>query len=105
MTNIIYTNKDMLHTFILEGHADYNRGNDIVCSSISALITTLACSVKNNSDIMKYYKYDLSPGKAYVEYIVKEDKENEYKAVTEAIILGFSMLEQSYPDNVKMTLK
>jgi uncharacterized protein YsxB (DUF464 family) len=94
MTNI--TIKDSKDKVIIDliGHAGYNPGNDVVCAAVSILTYTLLNELAN-SDVP--FKHEISPGKVHIEI------EQRIPAV-QTVLTGWKLLENNYPDNVKITL-
>ena len=98
MTNVVCENNRGAYQINIEGHANYNDGPDIVCSSVSTLSFTLMCAIENKDADAKNYNYDNGDVHVYV----RPTKENqkEIDTIVETIMLGFAMLAEKYPDNV-----
>jgi uncharacterized protein YsxB (DUF464 family) len=91
------------------GHAGYKPGEDIVCAALSILITTLAQNV-NDLDTRHYLEkvIRLEPGDSEVtlrekterpvDRIAFEINERMYRN----LITGFELLEQKFPQNVRL---
>jgi uncharacterized protein YsxB (DUF464 family) len=100
MTNIRITSKQNVYILNEEGHAEFNPGNDIVCSAISALTYTLVCGARNIEGV-KFITERLLPGDVRV--VMTTKTESAMKALDvlfDTFTCGFLMLEKSYPKNV-----
>lgn len=101
MINIAYTKKN--NSFVLEfqGHANYNPGNDIVCSAVSVLCYTLAGAVSNIPPECVYTEKRLGSGCAYVKVNIKNKEIREkVNIIFETVLIGLLQLEESYPDHI-----
>lgn len=81
------------------GHANYAPMNmDIVCAGVSALTQTLLQSLieLTTTEI----KYDVSPGKAYIEI---ENPSDNAQVLMDSFIIGCQMIAEEYPDNVQVS--
>lgn len=90
----------------VQGHAEYNPGNDIVCSAVSALSYTLVNSLiffKDKMDLKYKLTYDEKSGnmQCYVDGFNKMEK-SLVGTVFHTIIIGMEDIANQYPDNVKM---
>lgn len=88
------------HKVSIIGHANFDEiGKDIVCSAISILGTTL---VQHLIDIdAKFMSLNFSEGAIQFE-VVDTSCEQKTKTIIEVIMAGFSLLENQYPDFVKI---
>ena len=77
------------------GHADYNPGQDIICSAVSMLFYAFA-GYLINKDIE--CKYKLDSGNSKIEAV------GDAKECFDMIKIGFLQLESKYPKNVKVVL-
>ena len=83
-----------------EGHAEYNPGNDIVCSAISCLLQTLYAGL----EMQCYAQCILSTGDGRYEIdCAIGDKRGEVKALFDSIVFGLHLIAKEYPDNVRIT--
>ena len=82
----------------INGHANYNPGNDIVCSAISALGYTLIGSLRNEEGVMLNYSINDEGIKCDV---TSEHIDNVNK-IFEVIKIGLLQIEITYPDNLKV---
>ena len=83
----------------VKGHAEYNPGNDIVCSAISQLICTYASLVEDHKEEMKLNKLHLNTGDVHINF--EKCIQDVIYLYTAFIIRGFKMLEDAFPDNVE----
>ena len=82
----------------ISGHADYEEaGKDIVCSSVSSIVTTSVNAILmfNRNTI----KYKVKEGLVSID-IIKED--NTTKKLLENMINLLSELESEYPKNIRL---
>lgn len=84
------------------GHADYNPGNDIVCSAISAISYTILGSLMNIPTAI--VKYDISSGDMVidVEDVLMVKDIVKVSTIIDVAILGFMQIEAKYPSNIKV---
>lgn len=101
MTNIICEEDQGRYTIIVDGHSDYNPGNDIVCASCSILTYTLLNKLAN----MQTEEFDSKEYDEGFVISVKGTKETwpEVKTVIETIMLGYDLLQEKYPANVSVS--
>lgn len=74
----------------VKGHAEYNPGNDIVCSAVSALVQSLEGVIMMESD-----KFDIESRSGYVNM--------EYKGFikeTKMLLMGLLRISKAYPNHV-----
>ena len=102
MTNITY-NRNTL-TVTVEGHANYGTpGCDIVCASVSMLITTLGLYAEKLEEYNKLLVppvIQLDSGNSRVDVTVMGKFDKEATAVFDAVCDGFKLLSETYPNNV-----
>lgn len=93
MIDIKFSTKP-LYKLTLKGHAEYNNeGNDIVCASVSALVSTLAIYLDGKANIR------LNAGDSSIECEVTECD----KAVFDAIVVGLEVLANTYKKNLRFS--
>ena len=100
MIKIAYSkNNDQITYLKSEGHANYDeKGKDIVCSAVSAIIIGGLNAINNIDD----YKISSESGK--VEIALLTDKQNdEDKIVLKTMLIQLKTIEDSYKDYVKIT--
>ena len=84
---------------IAEGHAEYNPGNDIVCSAISCLLQTFYAGLEMYCYTPVEHKQE--SGRFSVKGNAKRYKES-VTTLFNSILFGLEMLEREYPENVKI---
>lgn len=77
-------------TIDAKGHADYNPGNDIVCSGVSALLQAMQGYLMYEC---KSFEVDARSGFMHMEY-------KEHTEATKMLIIGLLRIQKAYPDNV-----
>ena len=84
----------------IDGHAGYApEGQDIVCSAISILATTLANAL---SDSCAYdLKTEIDSGHVYIKCRALIN-DFEISTLFKFAMIGFEMLEEQYPDNISI---
>lgn len=99
MTEVSLYNEEDIIILKISGHAEYSKGADIVCASCSTLSGTLATMVKN-LPINATVKFE----DGLTEIRLNRKGLSIYTMeVWDAInftMLGFSLLEEQYPNNV-----
>lgn len=96
MTTIEYKTNNNEFTITLLGHAGYaEKGSDIVCSAISALIQTL---VAHMDDVADSYEDDVQEG-----YVYLHAKGYEACMAFRTVMTGLRLLEENYPDYVTIS--
>ena len=98
MIEVRATDKGGYFTIQLDGHANFNPGNDVVCAAASTLIQTFAASAENGIGGASVSLIEFSSGKATV-------KIKGGGALYRSCVLGFMMLEKAHPENVKVITK
>ncbi|HKM28928.1 MAG TPA: ribosomal-processing cysteine protease Prp [Anaerovoracaceae bacterium] len=100
MTTIRCENDRGKYTINIEGHSEYNPGNDIVCASCSILTYTLLNALAN----MDTEEFDTKEYDGGFVISVKGTRETwqEVKTVIETIMLGYELLQEQYPANVSV---
>ena len=88
----------------INGHADYNPGNDIVCAGISTLSYTLLNFLFDASarNIIHTFKYRSNPGDIYLEFKKQRWDTKEINAAIRMFRTGMEMIESQYPDHIKV---
>ena len=79
-------------TIDAKGHADYNPGNDIVCSGVSALLQAMQGYLMYES---KSFEVDSRSGFMHMEY-------KGHIEATKMLIIGLLRIQKAYPDNVNV---
>lgn len=101
MTKITIKRNKNGHEIICDGHAyeAHKADGNLVCAAVSTIAQTIAYYLYNNTD-----KADgditFKDGFFYASYITNYD---DIKNGVEAILSGFSLISDSYPDIVKIS--
>lgn len=79
-----------------KGHAEYNPGEDIVCSAVSCLFYAFAGYLKNNDNVRSNIR--LESGNSEIE------AHGHIMECYDMLKVGLLQIEASYPDHVKVVL-
>lgn len=86
------------------GHAGYNPGNDIVCSAVSMLTSTLAQCIMDEEmqgnasiDFM-----ELQEGNVSIDFNYIDNANEKITTIIETMYTGFELLAEKYPDYVSL---
>lgn len=86
----------------IDGHAEYNGGNDIVCSAVSALGFALIGALKNLAGV-SFRELQAEKG---IDVVINPFSKESLRLLTETIFMtiyiGLKQVEKAYPDNVKI---
>ena len=89
----------------MTGHTRYAPyGQDVVCAGLSALFFTLLRSVsymEEEGECTDAY-CSVAPGAAFAAFCIYEEFYEKNSTAVEAIIDGFRMMAEQYPDHVKI---
>ena len=100
MINIrIVCRKNDFREFHSAGHANFNTGNDIVCSAVSALSYALLGTLSNIPGL----KIEKEVGDGKMDIFISSDNQEVRKianTVFSTITIGVRQIAGSYPDNV-----
>lgn len=89
------------HEIAAKGHAGYApEGQDIVCASVTALLTTLAQFAENSGNA----EVRLEPGDIYVRCRPRARYDGPVELVYSAIAGGLWGIAKTYPENVSFSL-
>lgn len=94
MTTVTFKKEEAGYKIVIEGHANYNPGNDIVCAACSMLGYTL-----DNTLSQKGITYHTQISDGYMAIEINEERAMPY---IEMALIGYITLEASYPENVKV---
>ena len=98
MIKVKVLGKNKIEQISILGHADYEEyGKDIVCSSVSSIVTT---TVNGIYEINKEYLNLEETEDGMIITILKEDKVCD-KLIKNMLSL-LSELQESYPENIKV---
>lgn len=85
-------------SIIIKGHADYDEvGRDIVCSSVSTMVTTTVNAILIFGE--KTIEYEVKEGLVKID-IIKED--DTTKKLIDNLIKLLEDLSNDYPKNIKV---
>lgn len=101
MTSIRIERKPNHYDLAIVGHAGYEEeGKDIVCAAISILTYVLGNEIETHTDLYRNRQIELQSGLAmvHVEYMDGE----RANTVFDLIESGLEMIEENYPDYVKI---
>lgn len=88
----------------IEGHADYNPGNDVVCAAISTLSYAAINYFQRMYDNGELEEFDVddTPGDFHIR--IRKDSEyyDQYRCGMDFFVDGMSMVAESYPDNLQI---
>lgn len=84
------------------GHAGYNPGNDIVCSAVSVLATTLVQKMRelDDIDLFSAMKCTMESGNVHIYAKVRAGRIWRFEVVFDTIMTGFALLNNTYPGYV-----
>lgn len=94
-------------TIDIVGHAGFNPGNDIVCAGISTLCDTFnnTIVIMVSKGLVKNAYIKRLPGDYHVEVILEPKYKREWKAVKLMFLTGLRMIEESFPNYLKVRYK
>lgn len=105
MTKVFYREYYDHYLLIVEGHTKFNeKGKNIICAAISILIFTLLNIIKDeeSANRLKIKKEIIYDGYFQIEIEPFEFSKNKIDGIIETIILGFCLLNEEYPEYVKL---
>jgi uncharacterized protein YsxB (DUF464 family) len=95
MIQIKYIKTNAMHCLHIDGHADYNPSNDIVCAGVSAVTYTLAGWLLNRiAESDRHIKLDSGSGMIMCYTVEKAD------TAFDMAVIGFAQIANTYPNNV-----
>ena len=104
MTKITFLNYNEKYIFECMGHTEYaSYGKDVLCSAISVLCYTLAAYLSRaatEGKICSYHSH-FAPGEVHLSFELCDTyPDNIAIQVVQAILDGFALLAESFPDYV-----
>ena len=102
MTHIKWYWEDDDFGICAEGHAEYNPGNDIVCSAISALLQTLWAGLEMYCFTNVEHKQHSGAFELRGKISRFKDHESKATALFNSIVYGLDLISKNYPDHVKI---
>ena len=89
--------------FVMDGHAGYSDGDDIVCAAASSVAWCIVNGVENVAGVNCGYE----TGDGYIYFVLPDDVTKSEKEKTDLLLNSFFMyikeLENQYPDYIKLT--
>ena len=83
----------------LNGHAGYaERGNDIVCAAVSALVQTLIYSLEE----MAIDKIEIATENNQIRSIKYRDLSTTAMLLVNSFFIGVNLIAENYPENLKV---
>lgn len=102
MTHIKWYWEDDGFGICAEGHAEYNPGNDIVCSAVSALLQTLWAGLEMYCFTNVEHKQQSGAFELRGKISRFKDHESKATALFNSIVYGLDLISKNYPDHVKI---
>ncbi len=105
MTRIFYREYYDDIVLNIEGHSGYgSNGTDIVCAGISTLAYTLLNTLLDEeaSGNIRFIRNFVSDGTVNLEFKTFDFSKNRIEGMLSLIMTGFYMLEENYPDNIRI---
>lgn len=107
MTSVDITRENGITVLAVAGHANYsNDHNDVVCAAISTitqmLMQTVAFYAEQNAARVITEDVDEPSGTVIFSYQMADERVND--ALLNAVIIGYKMIEITYPENIKVNV-
>ena len=101
MVEITYDRKR--HDLAVTGHAGGEKGKDLVCAAVSALVLTLAGNVAELAlgDKLRRHRLDLGEGHSRIGCVSASGMGPLVTMIFDTVCSGFELLQTLYPDNVR----
>lgn len=105
MIKITFTPKK--YAVDIKGHAECGeKGNDIVCSAVSALFYTLGqCLYESKGMLTEEPTFTDKDGEGHLSCVPKAEYEGNIARSYWTIMQGFMLISGNFPDNVKIFIK
>ncbi len=98
-----FTKEGNIVKFVIDGHAGYSDGDDIVCASVSSV----AWAVLNGLENVAGIKFGYETGEGYIYFVLPEEiNQNDQKKaglLLDTMYLYLKELEDQYPDYISLT--
>ena len=96
-----YIVEDNTHNLTVCGHAGYSeKGTDIVCAGVSAIVQALIGWIENNPEYAEYISIDDKQGEVLISCNGGED----VSAVFYMVAIGLEQIANTYPDYVQIDI-
>ncbi len=105
MTKVFYREYYDRFLLVVEGHSGFGeKGSDIVCSAASILAYTLLNMLKDEECDKRLIlrREVINDGYFCVEVEPFSFSKQRTKGIIETIIMGFALLNEEYPENIKL---
>lgn len=94
-----YTVEDNTHNLTVLGHAGYSeKGTDIVCAGVSAIVQALIGWIENNPEYAECISIDNG------EVLIECNGGEELAAVFYMVAIGLEQIANTYPDHVQIDI-
>ena len=101
MITAVYTKEENTHRLTVSGHANYSeKGSDIVCAGVSALVQSLIGWIENNPCEVDLISIDDKKGEVLIECEGGED----ISAVFYMAAIGLEQIANAYADHVHIDI-
>ncbi|KAF1080231.1 MAG: hypothetical protein GQF41_3399 [Candidatus Rifleibacterium amylolyticum] len=101
MILVDFTEDDKGVSLKVSGHSGHSdKGKDIVCAAVSALIQTFAGGVEG--ELKAVLGGNLDAGNCNIRVEVTKNRLQELKSVYKVFKFGFRKIAESYPEQVKL---
>lgn len=106
MTNVSIKEYGSKVRIDITGHAGYNPGSDIVCAAVSCLSYTLMQRLRDMDNYNYFHKMEVQfdSGEVHIAVDAKDIYRLEVEATLVTILTGFELLENKYPDNIRLEI-
>lgn len=96
-----YDRDGEMHTLSVNGHAGYaEKGQDIVCAGVSAIVYALIGWLENNSEDTESVSIDEVNG----EVVISCEGDEKVEAVFYMAAIGIESIMNTYPDHVAIDI-
>ena len=86
----------------LDGHAEYNPGNDVVCAGISALAFALAGELRQRD--VSFIRFDIKNGvHVEIEPFIEDTDRLITDTIFQTVLTGLRQIEKKYPENIEVS--
>jgi len=103
---IEYNEKNLVISVSIEGHAEFaEKGNDIVCSSVSTLVQSLIIGIEEVLGYSGFMQYPETTAKNIMPVVVVNNPDPVNQKVNilfETFRISLSRIAVGYPQNVKL---
>lgn len=93
----------LIHGFEISGHSGYaERGSDIICAGVSALIETTAMALETLIGIPVDVTMDYDSGYLKCTWSNEPKKNEKTDLLIQTMILGLEQIQEEYPEYLKV---